>query len=33
MLVLFQEGEEISLGHIYREVPSGYPQDKHVLDK
>lgn len=33
MLVLFQEGEEVSLEHTYRAVPSGYPQAKHLSDK
>lgn len=32
MLALFQEGEEIILGHTYLEVPSGYPSDKHLSD-
>lgn len=33
MLGLLQEGEDISLGHFHLEVPSGYPQDKHLSDK
>ena len=32
MPVLFQEGE-VSLEHIYLEVPSGYPQAKQLSDK